>query len=71
MKETELKPCPFCGSTEEPFIMPHAGGRRWSLDHYCSRDKNDEITIVISIYGNSREEVIARWNRRADNERRV
>ena len=68
MKETKLKPCPFCGSVEEPFIIEYGprNDRRWNLDHYCPHDEDDRITMVINIYGKSRDEVIERWNGRAD-----
>ena len=60
----KLKPCPFCGQNN---IMIHnydKENNRWSVDHYCKHDV-DDLTIVIDVYGYSREEVVEMWNRRA------
>lgn len=70
MSEIKLKPCPFCGVTEEPFVMPCGRRRTWNLSHYCLKTMDGYITTVINIYGKSRDEVIERWNRRANHEQR-
>ena len=60
----ELKPCPFCGKNNVYIRNYDLKNNRWSLDHFCDRDKNDNLTIVIYVYGNSNEEVIEKWNKR-------
>ena len=69
-ERSELKPCPFCGSTEKPSMMPFGGRREWNLSHYCPKTEDGYLTTVINIYGKSRDEVIERWNGRSDNEQR-
>ena len=69
MKETELKPCPFCGASEDCHFVNLLSDGTWALHHYCEK-VNDELTVTLSVYGNSKKEVIERWNRRADNEQR-
>ena len=64
MKYKELKPCPYCGVNDAFIHNYNIEDSRWCLDHYCGHDE-DELSIVINIYGKSREEVIERWNRRA------
>ena len=68
MNNKELKPCPFCGGNNV-LIRPFLNGKRWNLAHCCAKDDNGNLTIVIDVYGNSRDEVIKRWNRRVENER--
>ena len=64
MKETELKPCPFCGSKAQrlsstPFyMMPQYRGRRAILCVNCG----------VIMLGNDEEKATELWNRRADNE---
>lgn len=67
MNETEFKPCPFCGkSVDECWILRHKYGD-WSFNHHCGK-ADEELTIFISVYGKTKEELIERWNSRADNE---
>ena len=65
----KLKPCPFCGRKDVyiSFFDRDNGERIWILNNYCPPD--DELSIVINVYGNSKEEVIERWNRRVEDER--
>ena len=70
MKETELKPCPFCGVIEDISLVHQMIDGTWVFHHFCEREK-DELAVVISVYGNSKKEVIELWNRRADNEETV
>ena len=69
MKETELKPCPFCGKVEDEHSVHTRNDGSWVFSHPCDRD-DGELTIFISVYGKTKEELINRWNRRLDNEQR-
>ena len=64
MKETELKPCPFCGLAEPLHKVIKFYDGSWVVSHYC--DPEDHVLkIGISVYGDTREKAIERWNRRA------
>ena len=63
MLKDKLRPCPFCGST-------HEDGWTWIdelkegcfvISHYCYPEPN-KVNNAISIYGNSAEQCIERWN---------
>lgn len=59
-----MKKCPFCGEKvifSHPFLLQLSNGR-WLLNHYCHLD-SDELDVVIDIYGDTKEEVIQKWNR--------
>lgn len=62
----ELKPCPWCGRVpEEPRhfanqITP-VYKKRYGIDHGCGN-------VVTTVFGDSPEEVIERWNRRAEHD---
>ena len=59
-----MKKCPFC-LEEVKFAHPYLiqlQNKRWLLNHYCHID-SDELDIVIDVYGDSKEEVIQKWNR--------
>ena len=62
--DKELKPCPFCGSEEIYVYNFDENNNRWNLSHFCENDKNNNLTIAISVYGYSREEIIEKWNKR-------
>ena len=67
MPDTTLKPCPFCGSLEIMIVDNHdpvTGGEDWIIE--CV---GCESAFIASNDGMpcSRSELIARWNRRADN----
>ena len=63
MKETELKPCPFCG--DEAHLSYGADG----YTVYC---RNDEcIAYNLEVWFDTYEEATNAWNGRSDHERRT
>lgn len=59
-----MKTCPFCREKvklSHPFLMQLSNGR-WIFNHYCHLD-SDALDVVIDIYGDTKEEVIQKWNR--------
>ncbi len=67
MKETELKPCPFCGGTDiEIYSYDPYDGYQGNLTRWCAvctscgceYDKEEKSAVIEA------------WNRRADNEQR-
>lgn len=58
MPET-LKPCPFCGCKEISIDRNHA--RRWIIG--CDKPS---CHVNLSVYGYTRAEAIAAWNKRQD-----
>lgn len=55
--------CPFCGAEVDfsyPYLMKFDEGS-WNFHHSCTRDPN-KLSVVISIYGDTKEEVMEKWN---------
>ena len=67
----ELIKCPFCGSDHTDdwtWISELENGSdelKFVLHHYCQH-KPGIPTVVITIYGSYKEEVIERWNNRGE-----
>ena len=61
--DKELKPCPFCGNNDVHISNYNIEESKWGLDHYCPYE-NGRMSIVISVYGKSKQEVINKWNKR-------
>lgn len=68
---SKMKPCPFCGKRidkDDPtyglLYLEKQGA--WFVHHVCDFDEKakPQIDVSISVYGNTKEEVIKRWNRR-------
>ncbi len=57
------KPCPFCGSTDID-VQPWHGGAPTKHLVGCNRD-NAGCDVAPSVSGETREEAIATWNKRA------
>ena len=63
----ELKKCPFCGSDHTDrwtwISKLEKEEERYVLTHYCQPNDGNNFT-TITIYSNSKEDVIGRWNNR-------
>ena len=70
MKETELKPCPFCGG--EAVLESYKARKGYEANIQCN---GGCILYMSTITYDSEEEaveaVVNAWNRRADNEQRA
>lgn len=65
-KQTELKPCPFCGG--EAIIEESKNGKLFAV--YCNND--DECNVhAFTKYFDTKEEVAKIWNTRADRTTKV
>ena len=55
--------CPFCKSdhTNKWTWYSQLKDGKWILCHYCNPDVPD-LTMSVTVYGNSAEECIERWN---------
>ena len=65
MENRELKPCPFCGGealllTRTRFYILEINRGRRAV--FCA---NDDCSAII--FGNTDQEAIEKWNRRAEN----
>ena len=59
-----MKTCPFCREQVKlsyPFLI-QLSNESWVFNHYCHLD-SDALDVVIDIYGDTKEEVIQKWNR--------
>lgn len=80
MKETELKPCPLCGSavkiTEIRLGTPYNNGNNVdysaTIECVCGLSFEKEWTIITAKDGAvyTSEDICTAWNRRANNEQR-
>ena len=64
---TDVKPCPFCGSSEFEIrerVMEGKKGYPVTLLHWCYHDRA-HANKPIERVGNTREEAIAAWTKRA------
>ena len=68
MKETELKPCPFCGG-EAALTVLETGVRVICWKCRASTEARMD-SLMFSKPTNSVKSVIEKWNRRADDEQR-
>ena len=62
----EMKRCPFCGAVvdeEFPYFYYHKGMGLWVFDHSCT---HGDLKCVTTLWGKTREEVVERWNTRAE-----
>lgn len=65
MKETELKPCPFCGGNPMSYSYDPFDGYQGNLTKYAVRC----LRCTAKISAATKEKAHEMWNRRADNER--
>ena len=69
MNEEELKPCPFCGSTEvKVFSFSDGGICVKCLDCYCQTAVMNDFCIMDAKKKSAFERITEAWNRRVDNE---
>lgn len=61
--EELLRPCPFCNSNHEDrwAWITRLKDARYVLSHYCYPNP-DEVVNTITVYGDSPEQCIERWN---------
>ena len=59
-----MRNCPICGQKVKatfPTIAFVESLKVWELDHFC-HVSSLKLDACITIYGNTREEVIQKWN---------
>ena len=70
MKETELKPCPFCGG--EAVLESYKSRKGYEANIQCNGGCLSLMrTITYDTEGEAIEAVVNAWNRRVDNEQRA
>ena len=63
MDERKLLPCPFCGEeVRPPNFIPKLN--QWNVYHWCAGDGRNLFSV--NFYADDKEEVIDRWNTRAN-----
>lgn len=63
-----MKPCPFCGKKIDPDDFVYGVhynelSEKWIFNHFC---QSNPLGVVLTVYGDTKEEVIERWNSRAE-----
>lgn len=59
-----MRNCPFCGNEVSdgfPYLMYVNTINQWNYHHACPHI-GAEVEVVVTIYGDSEEEVIEKWN---------
>jgi hypothetical protein len=59
-----MRKCPFCNKEikfVDPWLFQFSDDKTWSFSHSCPH-RDGKIGVVISIYGDTEEEVIAKWD---------
>lgn len=65
-----MKPCPFCGKKIDPdgFVYGvhyNELSKVWLFNHFCHKF-TEGLDVTLTVYGDTKEEVIERWNSRED-----
>ena len=66
VKESELKPCPFCGGKAEFGVNPNTFCK--TIWVYCQKCGAETKHFEIDLYSCAAKNAAEAWNRRADNE---
>lgn len=68
-----MKPCPFCSKPIDKDhsiygVLYHDTLKLWIFNHTCNFDPNNEpqIDLTLTVYGKTKQEVVERWNNRAE-----
>lgn len=70
MKETELKPCPFCGGEAKAYGIPVHKHNFAGLPELGGGGFVECMNCTACLSENSKEKAIEAWNRRSENEQR-
>lgn len=65
-----MRKCPFCGAEVKstyPDLSYIFGRDLWNFSHHCSKN-NPGLSVVVSVYGSTVEEVLRRWNGHDENQ---
>ena len=58
-----MRKCPFCGKEanfSDVYLHQFSDDKTWCFNHYCDHEPG-KLGVTITIYGDSREEVLAKW----------
>ena len=64
MQKIKLKKCPFCKAEIQEYETNYSEKTGYSLHHFCNYIKNKKITVQVSIYAESLDELVNKWNRK-------
>lgn len=73
IEKTTLKPCKLCGDTPHEYDISELTDG-FVLTHYCTkriRRSESRLERVITVYGDTREEVIDIWNAGPDDDNNI
>lgn len=67
MAKRKLRKCPFCNGNllidvPAPDLDYNSLMKKWVLFHTCLHDGNFKNGVTVSIVGETKEEVIDKWN---------
>lgn len=61
-----MRKCPFCNAeidADHPYlgISYNENVEKYMLHHFCHKNSS-KVEVCVSVYGDTKEEVIERWN---------
>ena len=63
MQKIKLKKCPFCKAEIQEYEIVYTKEIGYAFHHYCNK-KTEELTLNISVYAKTLDELIKIWNKR-------
>lgn len=60
----EMKKCPLCGAEVGTRVLWIEKLNQYGFSHCCYHNGSEEPTVFISIYADTKEEIVERWNNR-------
>lgn len=64
MQKIKLKRCPFCKAKIQEYEIVYTKEIGYAFHHYCNCRKTEKLTLNISVYAKTLDELVKIWNKR-------